>query len=261
MARPRWRTPSAPVRRATQGSPRNPTWCAGSWSAPTASGCPTSSWPRCRRPTRAAARRSSSEAPVDAHARVGLVHAEVACPHRGREVLAERRTAGGDLLHHRADRPAHVDARALGCRSGGAAAPAEPDRTRELVGEEVDLLLRARRALDVAPPLRLLELVAQVSQPALVRGAGCGIEQVTGVAPGLTAGTLDQRLAATREVQHVKLAARVLEQHLEEAEALRILQLEAVGAEGDRPEIDLAAEGRLHGHRARRDLGRRRLGR
>src|SRR4029077_9561851 len=125
-----------------------------------------SSSPRSRRATRAA-RRSSSEAPVDPHARVRLVRAEVARPHRGREVLAQRGAAGCDLLHHRADRAAHVDARALGGRPAGAAPPAQADGAGELVGEEVDLLLRASRALEVAPPLRLLELVTQVSQPAL----------------------------------------------------------------------------------------------
>src|SRR5262249_39832898 len=159
--------------------------------------------------------------PIDPHPRVGLVGTEVTRPYRSREVLAERGAAGPDLLHDRADRAADVDACALGRRSRGAAPPAQPDRTRELVGEEVDLLLRARGALEVAPPLRLLELVTQVSQPALVRCARRGIEQLAGVSPGRTPGARDQRLAATREVQHVKLASRVLEQGQEEAEALR----------------------------------------
>ena len=94
------------------------------------------------------------------------VGAEVARPHGRVQVLPERRTAGGDLLHHRADGAAHVDAGALGCRGSGPAPAAEADGASQLVGEELDLALGALGALEVVEAAGLVERVAPVAAAA-----------------------------------------------------------------------------------------------
>src|SRR5262249_19981179 len=75
--------------------------------------------PRCKK------WRGRSEARGGGPPRIRREGAEVAGPHGGAEVLAQRRAARCDLPHDGADRAAHVDARALGCRGRLAAAPAE----------------------------------------------------------------------------------------------------------------------------------------
>ena len=76
----------------------------------------------------------------------------------------------GDALDRRADRLGDAHACAFGVRCRLAVAPAEPDRTGQLGGEELHLLLRARGALTVVEGLRLLDLRAQILDPVAVGG-------------------------------------------------------------------------------------------
>src|SRR5262249_60922928 len=95
----------------------------------------------------------------------------------------------------RADRPAHVDARPLRARGSLAASSADAHRSRQLLGEEVDLVLRTGGALDVVEALRLFKRLAQVRQAALV-GRACGrVEHLARVAAGHAGAGISRLLA------------------------------------------------------------------
>ena len=79
------------------------------------------------------------------------------------------------LLDGARDRAGDVDPCPLGIRSDASVAAAEPDRGRQFLGEEVDLLLRA---LDAARPGTVVEIVSDnlssvETIPFMLAGHGC----------------------------------------------------------------------------------------
>ena len=93
---------------------------------------------------------------------IGAIRARRARVDRALEMRAELGQRRGDLAHGLVHRAPDVLARALGLGRGGPVAAAETDRAGQLAGDEVELLLGARRALVIRPVTGLLELLAQL---------------------------------------------------------------------------------------------------
>src|SRR5262249_36989854 len=122
-------------------------------------------------------------------------------------------------------------------------------------GEEFDLLLRTGGALEIVEAARLLECVAKVLEPALVRRPGRRIEELASVTGRRVPAALLRSVRPAREVQHVELAAGMAQQGLEEGEALRVLQLEVVRSVDDGPVFDVLTHDGLRARRAVAGVG------
>src|SRR3954462_6123990 len=120
--------------------------------------------------------------PRDRMARVGLVAAEVAGVNGLRERAPDRRVLGREAPDHALHGARDVHPRALGVRGRLAVAAAEADRARQLARDELHLLAGAGGALGVVERLGLLDLGAEVLQPAAVLALGLRIEQRAGIA-------------------------------------------------------------------------------
>src|SRR5690349_11739773 len=116
---------------------------------------------------------------------IRLVAAEVAGVDGRLELAPEALVLGGDPADDALDRAGDVHARALGVRGGAAVAPAEADRARQLVRDELHLLARAGGALRVVELLGLLDLRPEVLEPRAVLALGLRVEHRARVAvPG-----------------------------------------------------------------------------
>src|SRR5919197_6386648 len=157
------------------GAHSAPRHCRGGrGNDPGGHGCPRSSTstvaPACARrhatteppkpdPTTRTSKRSAGiHVPRHRPARVGLVGAERAGADRRLQLAPEVGVLLGDAADPAAQRAGDVHARALGRRRRRPVAPAEADRRRQLLGDEVHLLARPRGALGVVERLGLLDL-------------------------------------------------------------------------------------------------------
>jgi hypothetical protein len=167
-----------------------------------------------------------------------------------RAELGERR---GDPTDGVVDRAPHVLTRALGLGCCGSVATAESDRPGELLRDEVELLLRARRPLPVGPVPGLLDLLAQLLDARPVRRLGLGVEGRPGtcgvVRPQLdlpvgnrAAGARRRALGRGDDLEYVDVGAGVLEQHCKIAESLDGSESRFAPAEPKRPVVPLAPE-------------------
>ena len=165
---------------------------------------------------------------------------------------AELGQHGNDLAHGLMNRAPHVLARPLGLRRDRAVTAAQAERAGQLVRDEIQLLLGARRALVVRPVARLLELRAQLLHPRPIRGLRLRVE------PGAdAAGVVRRQLSSFgarrigtslcalhrgHKLEYVDLAARVLKQHGKIGEALAVPQPRLAPAIPKRPMVTLAPE-------------------
>src|SRR5262245_10331030 len=106
--------------------------------------------------------RDPSQLPRDLEARVGSVRAESSRLDGRFEIAAELRDALDEPGERPVDRAGHVDPRALDVRSGASGTVTDPEVANQLLAEEVDFRLVARRTLRIVETLRLLELLAEV---------------------------------------------------------------------------------------------------
>jgi hypothetical protein len=97
-------------------------------------------------------------------------------------VLAERRKLRADTPERSSHPVGHGGAGALRRRGRGAVAATEADATRQLVGERVDLLLRAFDAARVVEALRLRQLGCELRQPRPVGGLSASSKRPASVA-------------------------------------------------------------------------------
>ena len=96
-------------------------------------------------------RRSARSAQLPDHRMLGVIGAERSRAHGVREVAAERLVLRGDPAQAVLDPVGHGFAHALGRITGRPGPAGQPVRTRELVGDRLDLDLGTRRALRVVP--------------------------------------------------------------------------------------------------------------
>src|SRR5919197_944963 len=162
-----------------RGSPRAST----STEAPACASRQATTEPPNPDPTTTTSKRSARiHLPGHRAPRVGVVGAERAGAHRRLELAPQSRVLVGDAPHLAAQRAGEVDTRPLGRRRGRPVAPAEADGRRQLVGDELHLLARPRRALGVVEGLGLLDLRAQVLQARAVLALGLRVEDRARVA-------------------------------------------------------------------------------
>src|SRR5262249_54489406 len=111
----------------------------------------------------------TSEGPAGRRGPGSGIRAESPGLDRGLEVLGEIWAVLVDQLDRGPDRLRHADARPLRGRGEGPVTASQPDCTRELLSQEVDLVRQPGGALGVAPLARLLEVFLELLEsPAVV---------------------------------------------------------------------------------------------
>ena len=113
---------------------------------------------------------------------VGTVGAVVARGHGGREVLAERRVVLGDLRDRRPDAARDRDPLALDVGRDTPHATTGSHRRPQLVDEQIELGAEGLGAAEVVPLLRVVDLLAQLDDPAAILGPGLRVEHLAAVA-------------------------------------------------------------------------------
>ena len=169
------------------------------------------------------------------------------------EMRAEFGKCRGDPTHHFVDRAPDVLAGPFGLGCHRPIATAKTQRPGQLARDEVELLLRPRRPLQVRPGAGLFQLLAQFLNTRSIRrfgvcvqGRSCtsGVVRTQVLAPfGDRAGFARRRpVGGGDDFKHVDVGTRVLEQHSEIAEALGVPQPRLTPAKPKRPIIALAPE-------------------
>src|SRR5262245_43000198 len=121
-------------------------------------------------------RAAAVEGPGDGNPGVGVVAAVRPCADRHLEVTAQRRVDIDSMSDDRRGVAGRRHARPLGWRRGPPVAPANPDRSRELVGERVDLGLDVGDTAQIVVATGLFEVLAELVEPAAIGLLRCGIE-------------------------------------------------------------------------------------
>ena len=128
-----------------------------------------------------------SELPQAEEMKIGGVGAEKASVDSGLEMMPKDWVVGNELLQSGFNGPRHVYPRPLGRGCGSALSPSQPNRTGDLLNQEVPLLLDVGSARGVVECPGFRELCPQFLQPALVRSPSLRIEDRPGIPePGHT---------------------------------------------------------------------------
>src|SRR5207302_3715892 len=174
---------------------------------------------------------------------VGPVRAEDAGSDRILEVSAERRVLLRDPCDRIADATGHRLAGAIGHVARLAHPPAGAVGGRQLLGEELDLLVEAGGAARVSPPCRFVVLGLQVFETLAVLAPRLSIENFTRIAE--PASDLDATLTpdgdphvrSRGEIGGVKVPIRVTQEVRDVLQTLGVLQAHSFSLVSDRPEV------------------------
>jgi hypothetical protein len=166
-------------------------------------------------------------------------------------MLAERGIVLADARQGLADSPGDCATGTFGRGPGASIAPAESDRTRELLDETFTFRIRLRNPFGVSHRPRFLDVFVDLCEPAAIRLFGAPIEQLAGVshisnqAGAAVAGRrIGPNVSPGDEVQNVKLSPRIGEKARQVLHALRITKARRAPLEPDRPIVPLAMEDR-----------------
>ncbi|HXN14672.1 MAG TPA: hypothetical protein VN865_16270 [Candidatus Acidoferrales bacterium] len=163
----------------------------------------------------------------------------------------------GNLLQRRLDRAGDVETRALGGRSCTPVSSAETNPASDLAQEKIHLGLDPSGARIVATRAKILQLRSEFGDSTLVLPLGFGVEHLARVAEsadadGVTAKQRDlvrtvgfassARARTIQKIQRMEFFAGMLQQPLNIAETLNVLQRKAGAAVADGPVFAAAHE-------------------
>src|SRR5262249_23583511 len=157
------------------------------------------------------------------------------------QVPAQPGRALADPGQHVSQTSLHVDARALGERSGAAFASAETDRSRQLFRERLDLLLGAAGPGLITERFRLSQGLFQIFEATLVLAPRFGINHRPGVSELRGAG------AEAIKLRDMDLAVRMANQLVEVAEALAVAEAHLDRAMAEQPGLAVSQERQRRG--------------
>jgi hypothetical protein len=161
-------------------------------------------------------------------------------------MTAELGQLGRDASQRVAQTLLHRRACALGRSTHATLATTQADGRGQLLGQSLDLGLDRIGARDVGDRLRIVELVAQLEQSRAVLLQGARVDDRARV-------TVVVRLGSrARQLQHVQLLPRALDQRGQQREATHVLEPHDFTAPRDRPVVALAAQREARTRRRRR---------
>ena len=197
------------------------------------------------------------ESPGYRGARIGTIGTKRSSSYRSIQQFAQLAMTLGNFLQRGFDRTSDIEPRALGGRPNTSVSPSQTDSASDLAMEKINFRLNLSAALLVTALAKVFEFLAQLDESALIFLLGFGIEHLARIAESTDADgcSAKQRslvrspdfgsgacTSAAQEIQRMEFFARMLQQALNVAETLDVLQRECAVPTAQGPILATARE-------------------